>query len=73
MLLEPLRLTPVAHGLPLAFRGQVGKTGIDLPALIEAGAIRPIIDRVFPFEETNEALAYSETGRAKGKIVIKIR
>jgi len=42
-----------------------------ITAMIEAGSIRPVIDRVFPFEETNEALAYSETGRAKGKIVIK--
>ena len=48
--------------------GQLSK----ITALIEAGAIRPVIDRVFPFEETNEALAYSETGRAKGKIVIQI-
>ena len=43
-----------------------------ITAMIEAGSIRPVIDRVFPFEETNEALAYSETGRAKGKIVIKV-
>jgi len=41
--------------------------------LIDAGAIRPVIDRVFPFESTEEALAYVETGRAKGKVVIKIR
>lgn len=41
--------------------------------LIEAGAIVPIIDRVFPFEATNEAMAYVESGRAKGKVVIKLR
>jgi NADPH:quinone reductase-like Zn-dependent oxidoreductase len=41
--------------------------------LIEAGAIRPVIDRIFPFESTNEALAYVEAGRAKGKVVVKIR
>lgn len=41
--------------------------------LIEAGAIRPAIDKVFPFESTNEAMAYVEAGRAKGKVVIKIR
>lgn len=41
--------------------------------LIEAGAIRPVIDRVFPFESTNEAMAYVEAGRAKGKVVIKVR
>ena len=41
--------------------------------LIEAGSIRPVIDRVFPFESTNQAMAYVETGRAKGKVVVKIR
>jgi alcohol dehydrogenase len=40
--------------------------------LIESGAIRPVIDKVFPFAATNEALAYVESGRAKGKVVIKV-
>ncbi|CAN7535289.1 NADP-dependent oxidoreductase [Rhizobium rhizogenes] len=44
-----------------------------IASLIEAGAIRPVIDRVFPFEKTNEALAYVETGRAKGKVVIAVK
>jgi NADPH:quinone reductase-like Zn-dependent oxidoreductase len=35
-----------------------------IASLIEVGAIRPFVDRVFPFEKTNEALAYIETGRA---------
>lgn len=41
--------------------------------LIESGVIKPVIDKVFPFEATNEALAYIETGRSKGKVVVKIR
>ncbi|HUL97451.1 MAG TPA: NADP-dependent oxidoreductase [Usitatibacter sp.] len=45
----------------------------DITGLIEAGVIRPVIDRVFPFESTNQALAYVETGRAKGKVVVKIK
>ncbi|AGB73153.1 MULTISPECIES: NADP-dependent oxidoreductase [Rhizobium/Agrobacterium group] len=44
-----------------------------IASLIEAGAIRPVVDKVFPFESTNEALAYVESGRAKGKVVIKMR
>ncbi|MGE0097637.1 MAG: NADP-dependent oxidoreductase [Hydrogenophaga sp.] len=44
-----------------------------IAALIESGAIRPVIDKVFPFESTNDALAYVESGRAKGKVVIKVR
>jgi alcohol dehydrogenase len=30
-------------------------------------AIRPVMDRVFPFSSTNKALAYVEAGRAKGR------
>ena len=41
--------------------------------LIDAGAIRPVVDRVFPFDQAREALAYVETGRSKGKVVIKVR
>lgn len=41
--------------------------------LIELGIIRPVIDKVFPFEQTNEALTYVETGRTKGKVVIKVK
>ena len=49
--------------------GQLGQ----ITSLIEAGEIRPVMDRVFPFEKTNEALAYVETGRAKGKVVITVK
>jgi len=45
----------------------------EITKLIEAGIIKPVIDKVFPFEQTNEALAYIETGRAKGKVVVKIK
>lgn len=41
--------------------------------LIEEGAIRPVIDKVFPFESTNDALGYVESGRVKGKVVVKIK
>ncbi|MFZ6844548.1 NADP-dependent oxidoreductase [Undibacterium sp. RuTC16W] len=40
--------------------------------LIESGAIRPVVDKVFPFASTNDALAYVASGRAKGKVVIKV-
>ena len=44
-----------------------------ITSLIEAGVIRPVLDRVFSFEATKEALAYIETGRSKGKVVVKVR
>ena len=40
---------------------------------IETGKIKPVIDRVFPFEDAQKAMEYAESGRAKGKIIVKIR
>jgi len=45
----------------------------EITALIEAGVVRPVMDRVFPFEATNEAVAYVDKGRAKGKVVITVK
>jgi alcohol dehydrogenase len=42
----------------------------EIAALIDSGAIHPVVDRVFPFESTKEAVAYVEKGRAKGKVVV---
>nr|WP_295926348.1 NADP-dependent oxidoreductase [uncultured Dyadobacter sp.] len=47
---------------------QLGK----ITDLINSGIIRPVMDKVFPFDKANEALAYVESGRAKGKVVIKV-
>ena len=44
----------------------------EITSLIESGLIRPVVDKVFPFEKTGDALAYVETGRAKGKVVITV-
>jgi NADPH:quinone reductase-like Zn-dependent oxidoreductase len=45
----------------------------NLAGLYDAGVLRPVIDRTFPFDETLNALAYVEQGRAKGKIVVTMR
>jgi len=45
----------------------------EITSLIDAGTIRPVVDRVFPFESTKEAMAYVEQGRAKGKVIVKVR
>ena len=45
----------------------------EMTRLIEADAVRPVVDRVFPFESLNEALAHVESGRAKGKVVVRIK
>ena len=43
-----------------------------IAGLVESGAITPLVDKVFRLEEVRDALAYSESGRATGKVVIKI-
>jgi NADPH:quinone reductase-like Zn-dependent oxidoreductase len=45
----------------------------EITALIESGIIRPVVDRVFPFDATDQALAYVEAGRARGKVVVQVR
>jgi alcohol dehydrogenase len=45
----------------------------EITELIDSGAIHPVVDRVFPFEATQEAMAYVETGRAKGKVVVQVK
>ena len=40
--------------------------------LVEEGKIKPVIDKIYPFSQTAEALIHLSSGRAKGKIVVKI-
>jgi NADPH:quinone reductase-like Zn-dependent oxidoreductase len=42
----------------------------ELASLYDAGHLRPVIDRTFPFEQTLDAMAYAEQGHANGKVVI---
>ena len=45
----------------------------DITALVEAGRLRPVVDRVYPLAEIAEAHRYQDSGRAKGKIGIAVR
>jgi alcohol dehydrogenase len=45
----------------------------DIAALVDNGAIKPVIDREFAFEQLPDALRYLEAGRARGKVVLKLR
>ncbi|HZX15829.1 MAG TPA: NADP-dependent oxidoreductase [Pseudomonas sp.] len=44
----------------------------EITSLIESGAIRPVVDKIFPFADTHKALAYVDSGRAKGKVVVQV-
>ena len=43
-----------------------------ITTLVEDDKIKPIIDKVYPFNESIDAYTHLASGRAKGKIVIKI-
>ncbi|GAA3524871.1 NADP-dependent oxidoreductase [Aeromicrobium panaciterrae] len=44
----------------------------EIAKLVDAKAIRPVVDRVFPFDKTLDALDYVDTGRVKGKVVLSM-
>lgn len=58
---EPMMLEPAGDRL-----GQLG-------ALVDEGRLRPVIDRVFPLAQAMDALRHSQSGRARGKVVIGVR
>ena len=61
-----------AHYSFLFMRANGGQL-TEITSLIDDGIIRPVVDRVFPFASTKEAMAYVEAGRAKGKVVVSLK
>ena len=45
----------------------------EIGELLKAERIQPVIDKVFAFEQAKEALEYLAQGRARGKVVVKLR
>jgi NADPH:quinone reductase-like Zn-dependent oxidoreductase len=81
-------LKPVLALLSFKVRAQARKLGVryaflfmradgaqlkTLAALYDAGALRAVLDRTFPFDDTLAAMAHVEQGRAKGKVVIEMQ
>ena len=58
------------------FKGLVSReTHLDLEALaslIEAGSVKPALDKVFPLAEAPAAVRYLREGRSLGKVVVRI-
>ena len=44
-----------------------------LAGLVATGEVRPVLDYSFPLDEAADAIRYSETGRARGKILIRVK
>ena len=43
-----------------------------LARLVDGGQLKPVTDRVFPFEQIPDAFAYLEEGHAKGKVIVRL-
>jgi NADPH:quinone reductase-like Zn-dependent oxidoreductase len=70
-----IRRAARAHGVSYSFLfarpdgGQLGAIG----ELLASQRLRPVIDKVFPFDEAKAALDYLARGRARGKVVVQVR
>ena len=84
----PWYVKPIMHALSFGARRKAKRLNVafsflfmrangnqlsEITSLIDQGIIRPVVERVFPFESTKDALDYVEKGRAKGKVVVKVR
>jgi NADPH:quinone reductase-like Zn-dependent oxidoreductase len=80
-------LRQVLRLLSYSIRKKANKRGVDytfvfmradgvqlrqITSLVESGALRPIVDKTFPFEDIPKALAYVDGGRTKGKVVVQM-
>lgn len=45
----------------------------EIGALLDAGHIHPVVDKLFPFDQAEQALEYLSQGRAKGKVVVRMQ
>jgi Zinc-binding dehydrogenase len=74
--LHTRRPHPLAETLrePLAVTVRNGPRRVtEIASPIDEEIIRPVVDRVFPFASTNEAMAYVEAGRVRGKVVVSLK
>lgn len=84
----PWYLTPILHVLSFRARRKAKRLNVtysflfmrangdqlsQITSLIDRGVIHPVVEKVFPFESTKDALDFIERGRAKGKVVVKVR
>ena len=69
-----LRAKARRHGVTYRylFMHPSGAELAELAQLIEEGTLDPVIDRIFPFAEIGDAMAYLESGHAKGKVVVRM-
>jgi NADPH:quinone reductase-like Zn-dependent oxidoreductase len=77
LLITKPRNSKLAKQYSIKFISQQTKTTIEklqkIATLIDQGAIKVMVDKVFALEQAAEALDYLQNGHPKGKVVIKIK
>jgi NADPH:quinone reductase-like Zn-dependent oxidoreductase len=72
-MLEGMLLNPFVSQRVAPFMAKASAEDLEeLTDLIEAGAVRPVIERTYPLAETREAMHQIETGHTRGKLVIEV-
>ena len=72
-IVKALVLSPFVSQKMASFTVKPNKEDLQfLKQLIEAGKVRPVIDKTYPLSETPEAIRYLENGHARGKVVIRV-
>lgn len=72
MLLGPIRSRKNGRSVKI-FMARANVTDLQrIAELLSIGAVKPYIERVYPFDETPQAIAFVERGRTRGKIVVTI-
>jgi NADPH:quinone reductase-like Zn-dependent oxidoreductase len=62
----------VRHRMPLFISMANRDDLVALAGLMESGAVRPVVDRIFPLSQTPDAVRYLVEGHAKGKVVVTV-
>lgn len=73
-LLRRIASARLRHGVSLrpVTRRSEGETLAKIAAMVEAGQIHPLVDRVLPLPQVAEAHRYLESGRARGKVILRV-
>lgn len=72
-LAKPLVLSPFTHQNLRRYLSRPNRKDlVVLKGLVEAGKLRPVIDRIYPLPDTRAALAHVEVGHSRGKVVVTV-
>lgn len=76
-LIKPIQtifINPITDPEIVGFVATMNQEDIEILAkMMEEGKLTPVLDKSYPLAETADAIAYSETGRARGKIIVTVK